>query len=149
MIDGKKAKDDALAALKEEKRKFREKKRAELAARRATFEAMFEEKKEETESRTYDLNKHLVTVTEVAEVDLADKGTHLGLNQDNMAEEEDSEDVAEDSRTNAETGSRKVRRRRKTFTHRFDKHFKLKERIKMRKSGAPKQKKPKRLKRNH
>ena len=63
-------------------------KQAELAARRATFEAMFEEKKEETESRTYDLNKHLVTVTEVAEVDLADKGTHLGLNQVGVCEEQ-------------------------------------------------------------
>ena len=39
------------------------------------------EKEEETESRTYDLSKHLVTVTEVAEVDLEDEGTHLGPNQ--------------------------------------------------------------------
>ena len=56
-------------------------KRAELAARRAKFDSMFEEKEEETESRTYDLSKHLVTVTEVAEVDLEDEGTHLGPNQ--------------------------------------------------------------------
>ena len=52
-------------------------------------------------------------------------------------------------RTSGEGGSRKVHRRRKTFTHRFDKHFKLRERIKMKKSGAPKQKKPKKQKRNH
>ena len=55
--------------------------RTELAARRAKFDELFERREEETESKTYDLSQHLVTVTEVAEVDLADEGTHLGRNQ--------------------------------------------------------------------
>ena len=55
--------------------------RAELTARRAKFDELFERREEEMESKTYDLSRHLVTVTEVAEVDLADEGRHLGCNQ--------------------------------------------------------------------